>query len=452
MASSTPDSYLEEHKKRDRSGKPSPLRIVKRFSSEDSFYSPRSLSLRSNASMQECDGDDGCLTIMKRKRERHHGGFALEKNPHAVANPNKSDLLSGKYHWEDGMVCKGGMLGSQTLNVRKTRQPRPSIQSHLGLRMQCARVPSASSCSPELKFETLDAVQADDQSIESPTSACSQDIHQSSRLPSPTSVYPLDRLQNRSCTLCPHVVVTAEFNTLQDCQRTIWAAIEVSGRLSTLSSKVAACDRTGVVTGTFIEHELDRFFEFGCLYDLSVEVLPAAQTTVIQVLREQTFPTTIYAGSSILLLAEIRIDADQKCLQRPVQGHVRQKSEELIEDLEIQLGSSQFNYMHVKVSYAHSVFPESDGSETGISNMHSRLETVATASLKPGQEALGWQQSKRSNGENASYKVMPKKGRQIQFTLVLGKDHAFQSWLTLGLSEVTSGSSKASEPAKEMEL
>uniref|UniRef100_A0A8H7TTL0 Uncharacterized protein n=1 Tax=Bionectria ochroleuca TaxID=29856 RepID=A0A8H7TTL0_BIOOC len=427
MASSTPDSYLEERKKRDRSGKPSPLRIVKRFSSEDSFYSPRSLSLRSNASMQECDGDDGCLTIMKRKRERHHGGFALERNPHAVANPNKSDLLSGKYHWEDGMACKGGMLGSQTLNVRKTRQPRPSIQSHLGLRMQCARAPSASSCSPELKLETSNAAETDDQSIESPTSACSQDIHQSSRLPSPTSVYPLDRLQNRSCTLCPHVVVTAEVNTLQDCQRTIWAAIEVSGRLSTLSSKVAACDRTGVVTGTFIEHELDRFFEFGCLYDLSVEVLPAAQTTVVQVLREQTFPTTIYAGSSILLLAEIRIDTDQKCLQRPVQGHVRQKSEELIEDLEIQLGSSQFNYMHVKVSYAHS-----SEASNGLVPVVTKACTFAQSLIPAGQEALGWQQSKRSNGENACYKVMPKKGCQIQFTTVPGKDHALQSWLTLG--------------------
>jgi hypothetical protein len=58
--------------------------------------------------------------------------------------------------------------------------------------------------------------------------------------------------------------------------------------------------------------------------------------------------------------------------------------------------------------------------------------TFAQSLIPAGQEALGWQQSKRSNGENACYKVMPKKGCQIQFTTVPGKDHALQSWLTLG--------------------
>lgn len=35
----------------------------------------------------------------------------------------------------------------------------------------------------------------------------------------------------------------------------------------------------------------DRYFEFGCLYDMSIEVEGAGGTSVVQVLQEQSFPT-----------------------------------------------------------------------------------------------------------------------------------------------------------------
>ncbi|KND92999.1 hypothetical protein TOPH_02247 [Tolypocladium ophioglossoides CBS 100239] len=128
----------------------------------------------------------------------------------------------------------------------------------------------------------------------------------------------------------------------------------------------------------------DRFFEFGCLYDLTVDVLPASGTTVVQVLQEQAFPTTIYAGSSVFLLANIQIDPE-KTKRRSGNGHVRQKSDELMEDLELQLGSSMVGYMHIRVSYSHSAFPEYSSAEAataGVSSLRSRLETTATANLK----------------------------------------------------------------------
>lgn len=36
---------------------------------------------------------------------------------------------------------------------------------------------------------------------------------------------------------------------------------------------------------------IDRYFEFGCLYDLTVEILPMSGNTIVQVLGEQSFPT-----------------------------------------------------------------------------------------------------------------------------------------------------------------
>ncbi|POR37641.1 Uncharacterized protein TPAR_02161 [Tolypocladium paradoxum] len=128
----------------------------------------------------------------------------------------------------------------------------------------------------------------------------------------------------------------------------------------------------------------DRFFEFGCLYDLTVDILPASGTTIVQVLQEQAFPTTIYAGSSVFLLAHIRIDPE-RARRRSGHGHVRQKSDELMEDLELQLGSSMVGYMHIRVSYSHSAFPEYSSAEAataGLAGLRSRLETTATATLK----------------------------------------------------------------------
>ena len=96
-----------------------------------------------------------------------------------------------------------------------------------------------------------------------------------------------------------------------DGQSTIWAAIEVSGRLSQITQTDGRQNEgQGIGNSSFVDHDLgkfistdpgrrnqtlnlvtDRFFHFGCLYDLMVDILPAAGTTVIQVLKEQIFPT-----------------------------------------------------------------------------------------------------------------------------------------------------------------
>lgn len=146
----------------------------------------------------------------------------------------------------------------------------------------------------------------------------------------------------------------------------------------------------------------DRYFEFGCLYDLTVQILPANGTTVVQILKEQNFPTlvslagaveyqttdhcryrTICAGSGILLLAEVRIDRPLALNERN-ESHVRQRSDELIEDLELQLGDLRTEYMQVRLCYSHSAFPQHEDidSRNGISSVRTSMETVAVASLK----------------------------------------------------------------------
>lgn len=91
------------------------------------------------------------------------------------------------------------------------------------------------------------------------------------------------------------------------------------------------------------------------------------------------------------MLAQVQLGLDDSPSPRR-NTHVRQKSDELIEDLEIQLGSSQVTYMQIKVSYAHSAFPQHAHSDamTGVSSMSSRMETIATASLKQHNTLSPW--------------------------------------------------------------
>jgi hypothetical protein len=56
--------------------------------------------------------------------------------------------------------------------------------------------------------------------------------------------------------LSPCVLITPDVSALRECQHTVWAAIEVAGRLSQIP--VAGVERSETVTGTFIEHKLGK--------------------------------------------------------------------------------------------------------------------------------------------------------------------------------------------------
>lgn len=58
----------------------------------------------------------------------------------------------------------------------------------------------------------------------------------------------------------------------------------------------------------------------------------------------------------------------------------------------MQLGNSSISYMQIRVSYAHSAFPEDYRPETmmGVSSIRSRMETAAMATLKRHSTASPW--------------------------------------------------------------
>lgn len=94
--------------------------------------------------------------------------------------------------------------------------------------------------------------------------------------------------------------------------------------------------------------------------------------------------STLFAGSSILLLVQVVLQP-RVALSSPRQHkHARQISEELMEDLQLQLGNSIMDYLSIQVSYSHSAFPFQRGAAgaTDVSILQTRLVTAAEATIK----------------------------------------------------------------------
>ncbi|OAR02431.1 hypothetical protein LLEC1_03695 [Akanthomyces lecanii] len=93
----------------------------------------------------------------------------------------------------------------------------------------------------------------------------------------------------------------------------------------------------------------------------------------------------------VLILAQIRINP-KSVARYANRAHRRHKSDELIADLENQLGDSQMAYMKVKVTYSHSAFSDYFGHEilVGVAQRCTRLETTAVGALKRHNIRSAW--------------------------------------------------------------
>ncbi|KAF5554337.1 hypothetical protein FPHYL_8481 [Fusarium phyllophilum] len=122
----------------------------------------------------------------------------------------------------------------------------------------------------------------------------------------------------------------------------------------------------------------------GSLNDLDVQILPTEESSVVRILQEQPFPIhRLDPGSSIFLLAQVQVRVSKGMRRR--QKCSRLESDNLIEALKEELGDSAVSYMTVRLSYRNSSFPMCQDMgivEDDMFSMHSKIETVATASVK----------------------------------------------------------------------
>ncbi|KAK2591650.1 hypothetical protein QQS21_010664 [Conoideocrella luteorostrata] len=93
--------------------------------------------------------------------------------------------------------------------------------------------------------------------------------------------------------------------------------------------------------------------------------------------------------------------------ERRMRQH-RSRSDELMEELELQLGETYTQLMNIKVSYLHSAFPKinmAESIENGLCHLQSRMETTATAALvRNGNSSIWSPRSKVS--QNSLFPLM----------------------------------------------
>ncbi|KAL7916092.1 hypothetical protein GGI35DRAFT_18957 [Trichoderma velutinum] len=190
-------------------------------------------------------------------------------------------------------------------------------------------------------------------------------------------------LEKSALVLSPYVRVVSETVGVSEGQQHLWAAVEVSGRLFTVRNEPEIEPQTTPYS------DQDTYLRFGYLYDLTVDILPTSKSSLLQTTCQQQFPITMFAGSSVLLLVhvacQLQLESSSSFSSVLKQHkHIRQRSDELMEDLQLQLGDSLMTYMSIHVSYSHSAFPSKSASVGAVelSSIHTKLSTTAEAAIK----------------------------------------------------------------------
>ncbi|KAI1752613.1 hypothetical protein F4782DRAFT_540271 [Xylaria castorea] len=175
--------------------------------------------------------------------------------------------------------------------------------------------------------------------------------------------------------LVPHISITPEVQTFNNSISTVWATIEISVRLSRpYTDKIldANLEDSSLLSNPLRVGSVSRF---GYLYNLQVDVFPTSQTAIIEVIVDKK--RLLNLGSTILVLAKVRIDCRQR--QQP-HGAMIRKSNELIADLESELGLAHIKYLQVCLQYHHSGFSTSNNATPtdGAIDCQTQLKTTAT--------------------------------------------------------------------------
>lgn len=130
---------------------------------------------------------------------------------------------------------------------------------------------------------------------------------------------------------------------------------------------------------------------YGCLCDIKVDIEPTANSAVLEVIENFSAPTSLSPGSAILVLVNVELNLAN---YSRIRGHIRSNSDDLIEDLEDQLGSAQCEYIIVSLIYQHSAFAPginiNDANSSGVTRTQTKIRTAYTAAVNRHNAASPW--------------------------------------------------------------
>ncbi|KAI1633410.1 hypothetical protein F4809DRAFT_28594 [Biscogniauxia mediterranea] len=193
--------------------------------------------------------------------------------------------------------------------------------------------------------------------------------------------------------LVPRISVTPKVRELGDGQLSMWAAIQVSGQLYCPQSNgpTNQASSIGARGACFmpVHHGGAGLSRYGYLYDIKVEVLPTTQTSIIDLVNDNNAPSILGPGSSLLLLAYVYIGTSRHSQSNK---SLRHEPNNIIADLEYQLGSVEIEYLQVRISYCHSGFPsfKEPSFDDNVSSCQTRLESTAIGVIKRQNSISTW--------------------------------------------------------------
>ncbi|KAI1409665.1 hypothetical protein F5Y13DRAFT_203317 [Hypoxylon sp. FL1857] len=387
---------------------PSPLRVIKRGKSMQVLHSsPRKFSSGS------VDHDPNrALTVVKRRKS--HGRTTARNNQTSANQPVPG--LGFEERSRSATVNSASSISWDpvTPKPRKVHASRRSSSFHVGRppsptfltklrslssrrtslslkpahRRCSSRIPS--NASDDSTFKSSEGCETTDswdqstkcgQSEEPPSFINDFETHSFDNQPFLDTQTPESSIPD-PYMLIPHISITPESRSLTDGQSSIWAAIEISGQLShpRVSDSSYSSAHPSAAHPFLPTHHCDANLSgYGYLYDVRVDILPTAEGSVIDLIGDATI-RTISPGSSLLILAHIRLGPSNAQKHRAS----RRDPDNLIADLELQLGNVQTEYVHIRINYCHSGFPvfRNTFTEDGISASQTRLETTTTGIIK----------------------------------------------------------------------
>ncbi|KAI1365481.1 hypothetical protein F5Y08DRAFT_174041 [Xylaria arbuscula] len=328
---------------------PSPLHIIKRTKTVE--FRPSEKRETSSGSVDY--GPDRPLSVMKKRQCQRPVADYLDVGDHDTPKPVKT---------------------IQAQQQPKPRAPLRWLSRRTSSTGTTRRRYNSRSCSGYSDGSSSLGYLDEASSTEASESRCSARMDTSfSSIPTPID-YGDDCL-----LLVPFVSITPEVITLHNGISTVWAAMEISVRLSLPYDNDMPTSQSNA--GNFLSNPLrvGSVARFGTIYDLQTDVIPVPHTTVVRVIKDSQ-KRSLGLGSAMLILAKIRTDNRR----RQSNTSVVQQSNELIADLENELGAAVVRYIQVRLRYNHSGFPVSHHAAPteGTTDWQTRLETTVTGVIK----------------------------------------------------------------------
>ncbi|KAG7065743.1 ubiquitin-conjugating enzyme [Colletotrichum scovillei] len=202
-----------------------------------------------------------------------------------------------------------------------------------------------------------------------------------------------------SRVLVPKIFITPEMRALDGSTASFWVAVEVSGQLcqplnGLLCDDISIENESALLSGVNKQSSTDPF-RHGCIHSMDIQIVSLGTSCILETIRDDPIQTTLGNGDNALLLAQVLVKSPRSTAVTTQQGHVKHRSDELIEDLEYQLGDSNLEYIRVSVKYNHSAFFCQSRSDfiDDIAEGGTKLETFATAIVKQHNHRSPWSPS-----------------------------------------------------------